>query len=268
MLNINNLFPNINNTGVLPRVENPRSVTAGPANLSVKESPQLSPLAQIVYSNQLTDLNFSSSSTSYAYSADDNSLAMHASSEFDAHLQQQTISLGLTFSAELLGLEAKDFAETGGKPITTQFFMRQTITTMQHSSTTQIVQPTRSALDVLKDMAKGLTHALRSRGNKSVRYVLDAEAMKAILSDGEMTKMMAALVMLMATINLSKEPGPSKDYVIYVSGKEKPYIDHREKTSVESREVNVNISITINPPASMAAPAAAVSAPAVQPAGV
>jgi len=247
-MNINNLAPNINGKNLLSSTQEVIRRDSSTPTIGETDTPMISPLAQLVYTHELTDLTFNSNQTSYAYYKQDNSLAMQASSEVNTHLQEEKISLSLTFSAESLGLGAKDFEANGGKPITLEYFMSQTVTQVHYTSKTSLVQTQRTPTQVLTDLAKGLSDTLRDRGNKSVSYVLDEEAMKSILSDSKMTKLLSELVLLMATINMMKRTGSHRDYVIYVSGKGKPYMDHQEKLDIQSKQVIVNYKVTINPP--------------------
>jgi hypothetical protein len=264
-MNIQNMLTSLPALAAIPEKKESIRSTAAFQTGENRNTSQLSPLAQMAYSYQLTDLAISASQTSFAYYKDDQSMAMKATSEMDVHLQQEKISLDFTFSGEALGLTAKDFEANGGQPIKLNLSFQQTFSQVKYTSTTQVVKTLRSPQDILSDLAKGLTRVLRDRGNKSVQYVLDEDAMKSLLSDPETTKLMSELVLLMATINLMKEPGESRGYTISVSGTGKPYIDRQEKLEVQSRQVSVAYNITINPPAAVnAAPAVAAQAVSVE----
>ena len=83
------------------------------------------------------------------------------------------------------------------------------------------------------------------------------------MSDPKITRLVNELILLMASINLSKKQGSGKHYTINISGKAKPMVETQEKTNVNGITRTVNFSITINPPAQQN-PAAAAPAPAVE----
>jgi hypothetical protein len=248
-MNIQNMLTSLPSLAAIPeKKETPRSDSAV-SDGQKGSSSLLSPLAQMAYSYQLTDLAVNAKQTSFAYNNDDQSQSMKATSEIDAHLQQEKISLDFKFSAEALGLTAKDFEANGGQPIKVNFAYQQTITQVKYTSTTQIVKNLRSPQEVIGDLASALSRVMRNRGNKSVSYILDDDAMKALLSDPKIMKLMEELVLVMAAINLMKQSGPSTAYTIYVSGTGKPTVEKQENEEIQSKQVNVALSITINPPA-------------------
>ncbi len=215
-------------------------------------------LAAFAMSYSLTELTYSAQETQFAFRKDQ-SLALRAQSSTDLHLKQEHYRFELTFSAEQLGLTAANFANPG-QPITMQFTYQQSQMQIEHTLSANLVKTTRSPEEVITDIAKMLSKVLRDPGNKSVRYELDEEARQALL--GADPKLWEELVAIMAMINLQKRQGEaSKDYVIAVSGKGKPYLDLQEKTKVEGAQTNIQIQIKILPPAAENSQAPASSSP-------
>ena len=202
---------------------------------------------QLSISREITDLTISQEETAFAYYKQDNSMAMQAHSQMDIHLHQEVYQFDITYSAEALGLTAKDFPSN--KPMVLKYAYQQQEVNFSRVVSMQLVKRVREPQEVLSDLAKALSEVLRDNGNKSVSYMLDDEAFQAILGGGsEVLKYFTQLVMLMATINLSKKAGNSNNYMIQVSGKAKPLIEYQEKTNMESNLRSINFSITINPP--------------------
>lgn len=212
------------------------------------QSASISPLAEFAYSHDIQELSYNKQETQFAYRKGDNSIALRAHSFTDIQLKQETFSFDLTFSAEALGLTAKDFAANGGKPMSFSLSYQKTELDIQYESVTQVVNTLRKPEDILLDFSKALQEVLKNPGNKSVSFILDGEARQSLMTDPKIIKLFGELVMIIAAINVQKEAGPSSDFTINVSGKGKPYLNQEEKTTVSGQSSTFNFNITIQPP--------------------
>lgn len=212
----------------------------------VNNNTELTDLAQITMTSHITDFSYSETRTSFAYYKDDHSMALKASSETNIKTHEETYTFDITFSAESLGLKEEDFKD--GKPKYLNFTYEKKEINVDYLSSLQVQNTVRSAADVLSDLAKAIRDVMKGKGNKTVAYVLDAEARQALLSDPEVGRLATQLIMLMAMINLSKKEGPASHYLISVSGKGKPVANYQESINIESNSKTVNLNIKINPP--------------------
>jgi hypothetical protein len=214
-----------------------------------KPAKEISSLAQIAIKHDLLDFSYNSQNTHFAYYKDDQSLAMRASSSIDIHSSIEKYSFDLTFSAESLGLTAKDFEANAGKPFQFKFSVQRDIFQSIKTSKTSLQKTLRKPEDILHDLAKALTEVMKDKGNKSVSYELDEEARQALMGDSKMIELLGELVMMMSMINMQKsQNNPSNDYTISISGKGKPMLNVEDHTQVEHQSQAVEFSITIQPP--------------------
>lgn len=228
-----------------------RSEMAGP----------LSELAQFALSYEFTELSFNRRQTQVAYRSRDGSLAMRATSQTDVQLQQERVSLDLTFSAEALGLTAEDFAATDGKPIQFSLTMRHTEFQLDYRANTRIQRPLRKPAEILQDLAEVLKEVLQEEGDKDILVMLDAEAIKSLTQDEKFSKLLEEIFALIGVINSLKLHAGARDkYSITVSGKGQPYIDHQEHINVEGKMTTMELKISILPPATEEQPAPAEAA--------
>jgi len=239
----------VNIAGWQPMQE-PVKLQSNPAKpVTFRPVRELSPLAQFVYKYDLVDFSYTSQNTQFAYNKDDKSVALRASSYTDVHLQVARYSLDFTFSAEALGLTAKDFEATGGKPIQLKFSYNQVETQIQSEKKLTISETIRKPKEILKDLTDALREVLKNGGDKSISVLLDDEAANSILGDPKIKKLFMELMSLVKLINSLKNTNDPRDnYAIVVSGKGKPIADYSEVTQIESKSTSIDISLTINPP--------------------
>lgn len=208
----------------------------------------LSGVASFAISMQLTELNVSSTETSFSYRKD-NSLAIQAKSRLNFKASSEVYRFDITLTAESLGLDKSAFADPE-KPLTIQLMYAQSELQLSHKLSIQEVKTLRTPQEILQDLVKALTQVLRDPGNKSVAYVLDAEAMQSLIqSDPKMAELFSELIMVMAMVNLMKRQGEaSNDYTIFLSGKGNKYLDIQEELDGELIETAYQFNITILPP--------------------
>ncbi len=202
--------------------------------------------SQLALTYGLTEVHQTSQGLMLAYHKDQ-SLAMKAVSISDLRLRQETITLEIRLTADQVGLTAADFRNPG-QPIVLNLSFQQSQAEIEHSLKATLVKPTRSAEEIVTDLAKAIATVLRDPSNKTVRYELDEEARQALL--GADLKLWQELVMMIAAINLQQRAGEARrDYLIQISGKRPPYWDVVERQSLQAEQANVHIQITILPPA-------------------
>jgi len=226
-----------------------------------ESSDSLSALTQFVYSHEFTEFSYSSDETVIGYRSKDNSMALRAHSHTDLHLQQEMISLQVTYSAEALGLTAKDFERTGGKPIELSFSLKQTETRLEYKSTIELMRTMRKPEDILRDLSKALVDALRDKGSGAISLRLDDEAIQALMQDENFAKLFKEIMLIISFINMFKRmQGEKGQQEIRISGKGEPILNYDESLSVDSKETMVDFKLTILPPGSKAeaAPAEAI----------
>lgn len=212
------------------------------------------------YSMQVTELNFTDSETKMVV-RDDNSLAISAKSSLNVNLKIEQYRFDITLTAESLGLGKDSFADPT-KPMNISLKYSQSQLEINQKISIKEVKTLRPAQEILRDLVKGLTAALRDPGNKSIMYTLDEEAVSSLVqSDPKLGKLFGELVMIMAAINLMKKQGePSNDYVIHLSGKGKPYYDLQEEIDAKGFQKDYEFNITILPPQEVVEESAAIEA--------
>lgn len=242
-----------------------RSASFGIYSSGSPATGELSTLAQLTYSHEISDFTYSQNETSFMYRAQDNSLAARVQSSLDVRAQREHITLDLTFSAEFLGLTAKDFADGGMQPIRVKVTFEQSQLDISSQVSVNARKTIRKPDDILQDLGSALREVFKDRGNKSVAVILDDEAVQSLFSDKKIAELFAQLIMLLQVVNaLKMDDGPTNLYKIFLSGKGKPVIEVDEKTLVEARSVTVEINLTILPPGESVNPEAA-AAPEAQP---
>lgn len=225
-----------------------------------KSNLQLSPLMQIAYQHKLSEFSYTSDETIIGYRSEDNSMALRAHSYTDYHSSQETISIEATFSAEALGLTAEDFAAIGNKPIEFSFSFQKSDLNIKYEATSQVITPTRSADDLLKDLGKAIMKVMKDKGKDNYVITFDDEAIRTLMSDPEIAKVFQQILGLINLINMMKrQAADSKTKEIEISGKGKPYLDVDEKTTIDAKDTTVDIKFTILPPAAAAAEAEAAA---------
>ena len=217
---------------------------------TIDSGTEFSGVSSFAMAMHLSELNLSSTSTQFAYYSD-NSLAMRASSQLNFKAKTEEFRFDITLSAESLGLTKADFADPT-KPMSIQLTYTQSQLQLSRKISIQEVQTLRTPQDIFQDLVKGLREVFKDRGNKSVSYVLDSEAMQALAqSDPHLMAAFSQLIMVMAMINLMKKQGEdSNDYTIYVSGKGKPYLDIQEEIEGELVNQTYQFNITVMAPES------------------
>lgn len=228
------------------------SKTAEPSKetpFSIGDSQKISSLAQLIYQHDVEDFSYSSDKTAFAYYAQDHSLAVQAHSQMDIQTHSESYSFDIRFSAEALGLTAKDFIANNGNPIEFRFKKSYSQTSIYNEQTLSLNNTLRKPYEIIGDLGKALQSILKDRGNKSISYVLDEEARKALMGDSEAIKALGEMVMLMGMINLMKQSNkPGNDYIIEVSGKGKPVLNIDQKTQVKQENIEVEFHFTVAPP--------------------
>lgn len=231
-----------------------------------ESSDSLSALTQFVYSHELTEFSYSSDETVIGYRSKDNSMALRAHSHTDLHLQQEMISLQVTYSAEALGLTAKDFERTGGKPIELSFSLKQTETRLEYKSTIELMRTMPKPEDILRDLSKALVDALRDKGSGAISLRLDDEAIQALMQDENFAKLFKEIMLIISFINMLKRmQGEKGQREVRISGKGEPILNYDESLSVDSKETMVDFKLTILPPGSKAEAAPAEAIPEAEP---
>lgn len=234
-----------------------------------ESSDRLSALTQFGYSHEFTEFSYSSDETVIGYRSKDNSMALRAHSHTDLHLQQEKISLQVTYSAEALGLTAKDFERTGGKPIELSFSFKQTETRLEYKSTTELMRTMRKPEDILRDLSKALVDALRDKGGGAISLRLDDEAIQALMQDENFAKLFKEIILIISFINMLKRmQGEKGQREVRISGKGEPILNYDESLSVDSKETMIDFKLTILPPGSKAEAAPVEAIPELKPAQV
>jgi hypothetical protein len=222
-------------------------------NLNISNG--LSPLASFALNHQVLDLSVSAEQTQFSMHSSDNSIAMrlHSTTDFQASIERMT--LDFEFSAESLGLTAKDFEATNGKPIQFNFAVQRESMSFSLEQNISVQKTIRSADEVLTDIAKGIGEVLKQRGDKGIALVLDQEAIQSLLgasgSSGQLVDEVVRLLIWINTLKLGK--GDKQLYALFVSGKGKPVVNVEEKKHVNIQALQMNVNITIHPPAQKAA---------------
>jgi len=194
---------------------------------------------------RLSELTCSSTETGFTYRRD-NSLAVRVSSVADLSMKTEQVKIDVTFTAESLGLSAKDCIQ----PLKIKLTYSQSQLSGSYRVSARTVKPLRSPEEIFQDLAEGICKAMIKSNNPSLRYELDAEAVQSLLQgDPEIAKAFQQILMILNTINLLKrQSGIGEQVVIGLSGKGNPYVDIQEKTHLEMVETTVEINLTILPP--------------------
>lgn len=203
-------------------------------------------VSQLAISYGLTEVHQTRNQTTLIYRKDQ-SLALRAISATDLNLKQETYRLELTMTADQVGLGSADFSNPN-QPITLKLSFRQSHTEIEHNLQVRLVKPIRTAEEIITDVAKALAKVMRDPSNKTVRYELDEEARQALT--GADLKLWQHLILMMAMINLQQRSDePRNNYLILVSGKRSPYLDINEHKDIRAESLQIEIQITILPPA-------------------
>ena len=225
--------------------------SASSANLLSGEesSSRLSPLLAFSYSHDLTEVSFTSDETMFAYRSEDNSLALKARSKTDINLRQEKITIEATFSAESLGLTAKDFEANGNKPFDFSFSLQQTDINIKYKSVTEEKKTLRKPGEILQDLVKSFTKIMREKGDKNILVNFDDEAIGILMKDERFAKVVQDVLNLINVLNKMKlNDGERKNYGIKLTGKGASYIDHNESLSIDSKQTTIDFKFTILPP--------------------
>lgn len=216
--------------------------------LTLDPSTQVSGVSAFALSMHLSELNLSSNSTQFAYRAD-NSLAVQAKSTVNFTTKTEEYRFDITASAESLGLTKADFVDPT-KPMTIKLVYSQSQLNISQNISIQQIETLRKPEEIIRDLVSALTDIFKDPSNKSVSYVLDSDAMKALAgSDPKLARLFGELVMIMATVNLMKKQGQaSNDYTIFLSGKGKPYLDIQQETEGSLISQTYEFNITVEPP--------------------
>ena len=256
--NLNTLLPVRNvNTGVSVPLQgsNPKQNNSGKANTNISN------LSSFALSMQLSELNYTNTSSEMLYRSDDDSLALRANRSVNIDLKVEKSQFDLTLSAESLGLDSSAFADRT-QPMVLQ--LKYTQTDLMISNDIQIKQhkTLRTAEEIIQDLVKGLTKALQDPDKRSIMYTLDDEAVQALVqTDPKLAKLFGELVMIMNAVNLMKSQSlGDHDYTIALSGKGKPYTEISETTDVKGYAKEYSVNITILPPKADTTHQAAITA--------
>ena len=163
----------VNMTGLQPLQEPVKLQPNHAKPVISRPASELSPLAEFVYKHDLVDFSYTSQNTQFAYYKDDQSVALRASSFTNVHRQEERYSFDFTFSAEALGLTARDFAATGGKPIQLKLSYSQVETQIQIEKKLTISDTIRKPEEILKDLIDALREVLKNGGDKAISVFLD-----------------------------------------------------------------------------------------------
>jgi hypothetical protein len=247
---------------------NPVSVSSGSvttsspvSNLSVerKESyeektvdagDKLSGVSSFAMAMHLSELSLSSTTTQFAYRSD-NSLAIQAKSQVNFTSKSEEYRFDITLTAESMGMTEADFTDPT-KPMTIKLLYSQSEMNISQKITIQEIETLRKPEEIIRDLVSALTEVFKDGGNKTVSYVLDSEAMRALAqSDPKLSRLFGELVMIMAMVNLMKKQGEDRnDYTILLSGKGKSYLDVQQEIKGEMLNQTYEFNINVLPPKS------------------
>jgi len=222
-------------------------------DISAETLLERSPLAEFAMQSGLQELSLSASTTSFTCRAG-GSLAVRASSTTSISSRAEHTRFDLTFAAEDLGLGPGFFADPD-LPLRLHFEYNRTNSRADYSRTVRKVETLRTPLEIVQDLARGITRILADSRDTTIQYRLDAEALESLLgSDSETAALFNELVMAMAAINLMKRMmQDTENCVITLSGKGAPYLDIQEDSDAETTSETLTFNITILPPAAAAA---------------
>jgi hypothetical protein len=210
---------------------------------------QLSPTSQMAMQYGMQDMNFSAGWTKMKFdSAGDLSAMLSHSINYSQQIE--TLNLDFTFTAESLGISAEDFKSFGNQPILMRFDISQSMIDYNRETTLTVQQTQRTAGEVIKDIATALKDVFRQKGDETVKVILDKEAFEALLGDARASELIGHIVALIGIINRMRlHGGPRNYYEIFVSGKGKPVVTYEDKVDVKIKSTQVNIQLTVLPPA-------------------
>ena len=148
-----------------------------------------------------------------------------------------------------MGISADDYAKYGDGPLEFTFSLQHQVTKIHHHTRTSVHKTLRKPGEIISDLAKAIGKIIKDYGNKSISYMLDADAREALSGDPKIGKLLGELVMIMGTIKLMKDRSkPSTDYIIESSERGKPVVHHDEHLDVRYEMVQIEFKITIGPP--------------------
>ena len=217
---------------------------------AAENSNEISPLLSFSSQYELSELKFNSVETAFAYRKD-NSLALKARREVDIQLKQERYTIEATFTAESLGLTAKEFEAVGNKPLELSFSFKQSDLHVQYKATAAERKTLRKPEEILQDLVKSLSNILKEKGDKNIFVLLDEDAIKLLLQDERFAKIVQDVINLINVLNqLKLHGGERKNYGIKLSGKGAPYMDYEENLTVRASETTIEFKMTILPPKS------------------
>jgi hypothetical protein len=213
------------------------------------EKTEISNLSSFALSMQLTEINYSESSSGMLYRSSDNSLALKANRSVNVNLKMEKIQFDLTMTAESLGLDASVFANKS-EPLIIKLQYSQTDLQISSEYLVKKHKTIRTPQEIIQELVKGLTTAMQDPDKRTIMYTLDEEAIQSLVqSDPKLGKLFGELVMLMNAVNLMKEQSlGDHDYVIRLSGKGKPYNEISETTDIQGYAKEYSVNITVLPP--------------------
>ena len=161
----------------------------------------------------------------------------------------ESLNMSFTFTAESLGLRKEDFAAFGGKPFEIKLdLFQQSLDYIKEREFT-ITQESRSADEIIIDIARSLRDVFKQKGDETVKLHLDKEAFQALIGNAGTSNLVDDIVALIGIINNSRlYGGPRDHYDIYVSGKGKPKMSYKENVELNLEGSQISLSITILPP--------------------
>jgi hypothetical protein len=209
---------------------------------------EISNLSSFALSMQLSEMNYSESSSAILYRSSDNSLALRANRSVNVNLKTEKIQFDLTLTAESLGLDASAFANKS-EPLIIKLQYIQTDLQISSDYLVKYHKTIRTPQEVIQDLVKVLTTAMQDPDKRTIMYTLDEEAIQALVqSDPKLGKLFGELVMIMNAVNLMKEQSQvDHDYVIALTGKGKPYNEISETTDIKGYTQEYSFNITVLP---------------------
>src|SRR5512133_1646601 len=174
----------------------------------------LSGVSSFAMAMHISELSLSSTTTQFAYRSD-NSLAIQAKSQVNFTSKSEEYRFDITMTAEAMGMTDADFTDPT-KPMTIKLLYSQSELNISQKISIQEIETLRKPEEIIRDLVSALTDVFKDRGNKTVSYVLDSEAMTALAkSDPKLSRLFGELVMIMAMVNLMKKQGEDRnDYTI------------------------------------------------------
>ncbi len=211
----------------------------------------LTPLAKFSISHQIQELSFQAGTLQFAYQSRDGSAAIRVSSSVSLTSRVETSKVSVVFSAEAVGLNESDFAQTGG-PIRLQLAFHKDTSQLIYQSKTKWIKTLRKPEEILMDFAQALTEIARDDKGKLVQLIFDEEAFHVLSGDPKIRRQISELILFLNALNILNGKEIQKAYTIYLSGKGKPILDHQEKVEVETQSQEIYFELTILPPRQLA----------------